>query len=168
MFKGLWNTRNCFRPGSNPLSFKYSTLKLQYMKSIRHHFFLSGVFLHEQSRVSGKQRKEEAISLTPLYHFHPLLRHLGISRVTAAEGSPLHMTSSRTRAGNLWFPSASHESLSYVLLKGLRFNGRALKVYGSLTGFPEVVTAHLLFPVDTRTKLNAPHKTSVQSQQWIQ
>ena len=37
------------------------------------------VFFHEQSRFTGQQGKEEAISLIPLYHFHPLPRHLDIS-----------------------------------------------------------------------------------------
>ena len=38
----------------------------------------------------------EGISLTPLYHFHPLHRHLDISWATTAESSPLHIASSRT------------------------------------------------------------------------
>ena len=45
--------------------------------------------------------------LTPQYHFDPLYRHLGISREITAESSPLHIASSRTRTGNLWFLSAS-------------------------------------------------------------
>ena len=40
--------------------------------------------------------KGEGISLTPLYHFHPLHRHLDISWATTAESSPLHIASSRT------------------------------------------------------------------------
>ena len=43
----------------------------------------------------------------PLYYFHPLHGHLDISRMIAADSSPLHIASSRTRTGNLWFPSAS-------------------------------------------------------------
>ena len=45
--------------------------------------------------------------LIPHYHFHPLHRHLDISRAITAESLPLHIASSRTRTGNLWFPSAS-------------------------------------------------------------
>ena len=41
------------------------------------------------------------------FHFHPLHRHLDISRAITAEGSPLHIAGSRTRTGNLWLPSAS-------------------------------------------------------------
>ena len=41
-------------------------------------------------------------------YFHPLHGRLDISRAVTAESSPLHIASSRTRAGNLWFPSASH------------------------------------------------------------
>ena len=53
------------------------------------------------------QGKAEGISLTPLYHFHPLHRHLEIDRAITAEGSPLHTASSRTRTGNLCFSRAS-------------------------------------------------------------
>ena len=65
-------------------------------------------FFHKHSRITGLKGKGEGISLTPHYHFHPLHRHLGISRAVAAESSPLHRASSRTRTGNLRFPSASH------------------------------------------------------------
>ena len=41
------------------------------------------------------------------YHFHPLHRHLDISGAITAESSPLHIASSWTWTGNLWFPSAS-------------------------------------------------------------
>ena len=70
-------------------------------------FFLSGFFFHEHSRFTGQERKGEATSLTPLYHFHPLHRNLDISRVITAESSPQHIASSQTPTGNLWFPSAS-------------------------------------------------------------
>ena len=73
----------------------------------RFFFFLSGFFFHEHSRITELQGKGEGISLTPHYHFHPLHRQLDISRAIAAESSPLRIASSRTRAGNLWFPSAS-------------------------------------------------------------
>ena len=42
-------------------------------------FFSIWVFFHEHSQFTGQQGKVEAISLTPLYHFHPLHRHLDIS-----------------------------------------------------------------------------------------
>ena len=58
------------------------------------------------SRITGPHGKGEGISLTPHYHFHPLHRHLGISRTITAENSPLHIASSRTRTGKLLFPSA--------------------------------------------------------------
>ena len=66
------------------------------------------VFFHEHSRITGLQGKEEGISLTSHYHFHPLHRQLDISWAITAESSPLHIASSRTRTRNLWFPSASH------------------------------------------------------------
>ena len=60
-------------------------------------FFTISVFFHEHSRITGLQGKGECISLTPHYHFQPLHRHLNISRAIAAESSPLHIVSSRTR-----------------------------------------------------------------------
>ena len=71
-------------------------------------FFSIWVFFHEHSRFTGQQGKGEGICLAPLYHFHPLHRHLDISRAITPESSPLHIAGSRTRTGNLWFPSASH------------------------------------------------------------
>ena len=82
-------------------------------------FFSIWVFFHKHSRITGLQGKGEGISLTPHYHFHPLHRHLDISRAITAESSPLHIASSRTRAGNLWFPSPSRYPLSYAPLHSL-------------------------------------------------
>ena len=50
---------------------------------------------------------EGGIYLAPLYHFHPLHRHLDISRKITAESSHLHIASGRTRTVVLWFPSTS-------------------------------------------------------------
>ena len=71
------------------------------------HFFSIWVFFYEHSRITGLQVKGEGISLTPQYHFHPLHKHLDISQAITAESSPLHLASSRTWVGKLWFPSAS-------------------------------------------------------------
>ena len=70
-------------------------------------FFSIWVFFHERAPFIGQQGKGKGIYLTPLYHFHPLHRHLDITRKITAESSPLHIARSRTRTGNLWFPSAS-------------------------------------------------------------
>ena len=59
------------------------------------------------SRIIEQQGKGEGISLTHHYHFHPLRRNLDISRAITANSSPLHIAISRTRAGIVWFPSAS-------------------------------------------------------------
>ena len=48
---------------------------------------------HEHSRFTGQQGKGEANSLTRLYHFHPLHRHLDSSRAITADSSPLHIAS---------------------------------------------------------------------------
>ena len=73
----------------------------------RFFFFSIWVFFHDHSRIRGLQGKGEGIFLSPHYHFHSLHRHLDISQAIAAGGSPLHIASSRTRAWNLWFPSAN-------------------------------------------------------------
>ena len=70
-------------------------------------FFLSGfsfTTIHNSQDCKGRGR---AFLLTPHDHFHPLRRHLDISRAITAESSPLHIASRRTRTGELWFPSAS-------------------------------------------------------------
>ena len=63
--------------------------------------FLSRTFTNHRTAGEG------GISLTPPYHFHPLHRHLDISRAITAESSPLHIASSRTQTGNSCFPRAS-------------------------------------------------------------
>ena len=54
-------------------------------------FFPMWVFFHEHSRITELQGKAKGISLTPYYHFHPLHRHLDISRAITAESSPLRI-----------------------------------------------------------------------------
>ena len=71
-------------------------------------FFPIWVFFHDHSQITGLQEKGEGISLTPHYCLHPLHRHLNIIWAITAENSPLYIGSSKTRTGNLWFPSASH------------------------------------------------------------
>ena len=66
-------------------------------------FFSIWVFSHNHSRITGLQGKGEDISLTARYHFPPLHRHLDIIRAITAESLPLHIRTSRTRTGNLWF-----------------------------------------------------------------
>ena len=70
-------------------------------------FFFYLDFLTQTFTITGQQGKGEAISSTPLYHFHPLHRHLDISQAITAVSSPLRIVSRRTYTGNLWFPSAS-------------------------------------------------------------
>ena len=64
--------------------------------------FLSRTFTNQTAGEGGGH------SLTPHYHFHPLDRHFDISRAITAESSALHIASSPTGTGNLWFPRASH------------------------------------------------------------
>ena len=62
-------------------------------------FFSIWIFFNKHSRFTGQQGKEEGIYLTPLYHFHPLHRHLDIRRAITTETSPLRIASSRNRTG---------------------------------------------------------------------
>ena len=48
-------------------------------------FFFYLVFFHEHSRFTRQQGKGKAISLSPLYHFHPLHRHLDYCRKTTSD-----------------------------------------------------------------------------------
>ena len=81
--------------------------KTLHQETLMTEFFYVWVFFHKHSRFTGQQGKREDIYLTPHYHFHLLHRRLHIGRAITAENSPLHIASSRTRTGNLWFPSAS-------------------------------------------------------------
>ena len=77
-------------------------------------FFLYGFSfrnIHESQDCRGRG---EGIYLSPHYHFHPFHGHSDISRVINAESSPLNIARSWARTGNLWFPSASREPLSYT------------------------------------------------------
>ena len=62
--------------------------------------------IHEHSRLTaGLQRKGEAIFLTTSCHFHPLYKHLDISRRITVDSPPPDIASNRTETGSLWFPS---------------------------------------------------------------
>ena len=66
-------------------------------------FFLYGFSLMNIYDSQDSRGKGEAVSLTPLYHLHPLHRHLDISHVITAESLPLHIDSNQTQTRNLWF-----------------------------------------------------------------
>ena len=68
-------------------------------------FFLSGFSftnIHESQDCRGRGHLFNSSLPLPLLH-----RHLDISRAITAESSPLRISCSRNRTGNLWFPSAS-------------------------------------------------------------
>ena len=68
---------------------------LLYCNLSKKNFFFLGFALQPftNHRTAGEL---EGIYLTPHYHFHPLHRHLHISRSITAESSPLHIRSNRT------------------------------------------------------------------------
>ena len=68
-------------------------------KNYAYFFWFIRVFFHKHSRIIGLRGKGEGISLTHLYHFQPLHRHLDINWAITAESSPMHIGSSRTRTG---------------------------------------------------------------------
>ena len=71
-------------------------------------FFLSiWVLSHQFSRFTEQQEMGQTISLTSLYHSHPLRRHLDISREITAEWPNPNIANSQTRIEKLWLPSAS-------------------------------------------------------------
>ena len=82
-------------------------------------FLFIRVFFHEHSWFTRQQGRREGTDSTPLYQFHPTYGHIDISREIAAGSSPLCIASSRTRTGNLWFPS---EDLSLIYLRLVRNN----------------------------------------------
>ena len=52
--------------------YRIAILKIIFVEDL---CFSVWVFFHEHSRFTGLQGKQQGISLTPLYHFHPLHRH---------------------------------------------------------------------------------------------
>ena len=53
-------------------------------------FFSIWDLFHERLRITGLQEKGKGISLIRHYHFHPLHRHLDISRAITAESHLAH------------------------------------------------------------------------------
>ena len=64
-------------------------------------------FLSRAFTIHKAAREGAGVSLKLLSTTSTRFRHLDISRTITAESSPLHIASSRTRTGKLWFPSAS-------------------------------------------------------------
>ena len=84
--------------------------KLQYKDHSDFFFlqsFLSRPFTNHRTAEEGR-----GYFFSSSLSLHPLHRQLNISRAVTARRSPLHLGSSWTRTGNLWFPSASCYPLS--------------------------------------------------------
>ena len=103
------NPRNCsIFEKSLHRRFTYLTLKLPFKLvyyCVIFFFYLS--FLSQTFTIHRTAGEGEGICLTPLYHFHPLHRHLDIRRAISIESSHLQIGSSRTRIRNLSFSNAS-------------------------------------------------------------
>ena len=89
---------------------KQAHQKIAYRINLFIIIFSIWVFFHEHSQITGLQGKGEGFFSSSL-HFHPLHKYLDIGRAITAESSPLQIASSRTRTGNLWFPSANRKPL---------------------------------------------------------
>ena len=100
-------THNYDTECSNPHP-SISTLRSKGLSHSRMIFFFLN-FLSQSFTNHWTAGKEEGNSVTPHYHFHPLHRHLNISRTITAERSPLHIGSSWTQTRSLWSPSASQK-----------------------------------------------------------
>ena len=93
-------------------------------------FFHIWAFFHEHSRFTGRQEKGEAISLSPLYHFHPLHKHWDISRAIIAQSS-LHF---KWRKSILW-QSDSPISILSKFCKHLNLSVKIISTWLGLFGF---------------------------------
>ena len=65
-------------------------------------FFYLG-FLSHDIHDSQDRRERRRPCLVPLYHLHPLNKHLHISWTITADSSLLCMASDRTQTRNIWF-----------------------------------------------------------------
>ena len=74
-------------------------------------FFSIWVFFHEHSRMAGLQGEGEGSSLTSHYHFHPIHRHLHISRA-------LHIASHQPVSN--WEPLVSERKPLITKLRALK------------------------------------------------
>ena len=113
-FTKIWTTLRSLKTFSSGAKHfnKINSLCMGFTFNFPFKFFSIWVFFHDDSRFRGQQGKGKAMSLTPLYHFHPLHRHLDISREVTTKISLQHIGSSRTWTGHLWLQSASHSNLS--------------------------------------------------------
>ena len=83
---------------------QYSGLKVLVTIITETIFFLSGFsFTDIHHSQDNRGRGSLSLSLTALYHFHLLHRHIDISQAITAESSPMHIASSRTWTRNLCF-----------------------------------------------------------------
>ena len=87
--------------------FRHFTQYQYFEREIVFVFVLSGFSSTSIHDSQGSKGRGKSSILVPLYHFHPLHRHLDISRAITAGSTPLRVAGSGARTGNLWFPSSS-------------------------------------------------------------
>ena len=100
------NLQNIFSNENEDIG-KFSNLNQCTFQATFFFFFSICAFFDKHLRFTRQHGKREAISLTPLYHFHPPHKHLDIIRAIIVDSSSLHIASSRIRTRHLWFPRAS-------------------------------------------------------------
>ena len=87
-------------------------------------FYSIWVFFHQHSRFIGQQGKGEGVSLNPLYHFHPLHRHLDNSRAITTGSSLLHLCQLSQQPDSNREPLVSESKLLTTKLRTLHLTIR--------------------------------------------
>ena len=82
-------------------------------------FFYSGSLSFDiyESQTSRRVRR---LILSPFYHLHLFHEHLNIRWEITAERSSLHISSGRTRTGNLWFLSQVVNQIRFKYIRKMK------------------------------------------------
>ena len=94
-FTKIWTTLRSLKMFSSDVKRfnKVNSLCIGFTFNFLFNFFSLWVFFCDHSRFKSQQGKGKAMSLTPLYHFHPLHRYLDIRREITAKISLLRVKS---------------------------------------------------------------------------
>ena len=82
-------------------------------------FFYSGSLSFDIYE-SQTSRRVRSLILSPFYHLHLFHEHLNIRWEITAERSSLHISSGRTRTGNLWFLSQVVNQIRFKYIRKMK------------------------------------------------
>ena len=82
-------------------------------------FFYSGSLSFDIYE-SQTSRRVRSLILSPFYHLHLFHEHLNIRWEITAERSSLHISSGRTRTGNLWFLSQVFNQIRFKYIRKMK------------------------------------------------